>query len=205
MLTNLIALALLDSQIAEIFRSPFVVPVAGCAMIGSIAVSRMWSGVRTREIQSQERLARIAQGLPPDPEWNQEMVAQALTQPTAQAAPSQKAWGQPSDGAGARRAGLILCAIGVGLMFFFAFLAMVLRERDVLSGAAAGILPLAVGGGFLVDARARTRAYDRWMETMRLREPNFGSVPVSSLPGNAPPPPPPTLTPAQASDWRPLH
>ena len=195
-------------ELAGVFNSPFVVPVAGCAMIGSIVVAGIWSGVRTREIKSHERLARIAQGLPVEPEWDGEAVRQATTQV---AAPALKQYGSPNDGAGARRAGIVLSSIGFGLIVFFAFLAIVLRERDVFSGAAAGIIPLAIGIGFFVDANHRRRDYDRWLEVARSGAPGFG-LPAYNAIGTdtavnpaVPPPPPVGMTPAQASDWRPLH
>ena len=203
MLTGMFALTLMDSGIAEALHSPFIVPVAGCAMIGSIVVAGIWSGVRTKEIQSHERLARIAQGLPVEPEWDAEMLRKATTA----GAPAPKPYGRPSDGAGAHRAGMMLCSIGAGLMVFFIFLSIVLRDRDVMSGAAAGILPLAIGIGFFIDAKHRKQEYDRWMQTVRPRDSEFGASgfggPVTDAPASAAPPPP--MTPAQASDWRPLH
>ena len=53
------ALALFTNPI----DTPFAVPVAGCVMILGIVVAGIWSGVRTREMQSQERLAAIAKGI----------------------------------------------------------------------------------------------------------------------------------------------
>ncbi len=202
MFTQMVAFMWMNGGIGEALNSPFIVPVAGCAMIGSIVVAGIWSGVRNKEIQSHERLARIAQGLPVEPECDQEVLRRA----TAQGAPAPKPFGRPSDGAGAQRAGLVLCSIGVGLIVFFAFLAIVLRERDVFSGAAAGIIPLAIGIGFLFDARTRRKTHDRWMETVRPGGSGFEAsgfaAPVTDA---APPSPPPPMTPAQASDWRPLH
>ncbi len=203
MLTQMVAFMWMNGGIGEALNSPFIVPVAGCAMIGSIVVAGIWSGVRNKEIQSHERLARIAQGLPVEPEWDQEVLRRA----TAQGTPAPKPYGRPSDGAGAHRAGLVLCSIGVGLIVFFAFLATVLRERDVFSGAAAGILPLAIGIGFFIDARTRREAYDRWMAMVRPGASEFGTSAfapsMTEAPASTPPPPP--MTPAQASDWRPLH
>lgn len=197
MLFATVVSSLLDSSLGEVFNSPFVVPVAGCAMIASIVVAGIWSGVRTREIRSHERLARIAQGLPVEPDWDEHTLHQART--TSAAQPSAR----PNNGSGARRAGLVLLSIGIGLIVFFAFLAMVVRVREVLSGAAAGILPLAIGIGFMIDANLRRRDYDLWLDTVR-----DAVSPVDATgfrPEHAAQNPPSTLTPAQASDWRPLH
>lgn len=193
--------ALASLLYSEWYESPFIIPVAGCAMIGSIAVAGIWSGVRNREIRSQERLAMIAQGLQPEPDW-EDSAAKAASQ---QNGPKSKGFGRQTDGAGARRAGLILVSIGCGLMVFFAFLSLVLRERDVLSGAAAGILPMAIGVGFLVDARLRRQEWERARERESLGQPDVPEPLPEPLLRVPPPPPPVSATPAQASDWRPLH
>lgn len=190
----------MDGEIAAILNSAFVVPVAGCLMIASIGVAGIWSGVRTRELRSHERLALIAQGLTPEPEAIQPEVQESLS------APMSRSVATPWDpGAKARRAGMVLCGVGIGIILFFAALALILAERDVLSGAAVGILPAAIGAGFLVDARVKKREYEAALV--------LGRVPAGrDLPSPPPPqtvPPPPLLreagelTPAQASDWRP--
>ena len=43
------------------------------------------------------------------------------------------------------------------MILFFVVLAAILRERDVLSGAAVGLIPLAIGVGFMIDARLKAR------------------------------------------------
>lgn len=214
MLSPIFAFTLLDSSVVGVMNSPFVVPVAGCAMIGSIVVARIWSGVRTREIQSAERLARIAQGLPLEPEWDPAALRQGGLDAAASPAPTQ-APGRLNDGSGARRAGLILCSIGLGLIGFFFFLALAVRTPEVLSGAAAGIIPLAIGIGFLVDGMLRRRDYERWHAAASYPTPQLPlefttsgfppPPPMSTDFGNVPPPPHPELTRTEFSDLRPLH
>ena len=195
-----------DGQIAEVFNSPFIVPVAGCAMIAGISMMGIWSGVRNREIRSQERLTRIAHGLPVEPEMP-EAVAAAVGQAAASASTAAPNPGRrPNDGAGARRAGMVLSSIGLGLILFFTALAIIVQTREVMAGSAAGLIPLAIGVGFLIDARMRKREYDRMVAT----RPAFGAA--GSGMGDfaaqqaAPLPPPPMgMSSAQASDWRPLH
>jgi hypothetical protein len=143
---HLAVLALLSTGAIE---SPFIVPVAGCVMILGIVAVSVWSGVRNREIQSQERLAAIARGvaIPPTPE------ELAMTH------------GRPTSNATRRRdnvrlaAIILLCGAG-GLIAFFVVLASVLHERDVLCGAAAGLIPLGIGVGLFLDARLQTRQLD---------------------------------------------
>jgi hypothetical protein len=126
--------------------SPFIVPVAGCLMILGIVVSGVWSGNRSNELKSQERLAAIARGVPLPPTVEELAIIH----------------GKPSiDGTrrrgNTRRAGIILLGSAAGLILFFFALASILQVREVLCGAAAGLIPLGIGVGFLVDARIQTR------------------------------------------------
>lgn len=187
------------------YNSPFIVPVAGCAMIGSIVVAGIWSGVRTREIRSHERLARIAQGLPVEPDMD-DAVASAMMSKSGSGANfggSGPRW--PTDGGNARRAGIVLVSIGLGLMGFFVLLALLVRTTEVLIPAAAGLIPFAIGVGFLVDARLKRKEFEQHREWHRFSGMGMGPAdPVMSTPP-PPPPPPEGMSAAQASDWRPLH
>ncbi len=131
---------------SDIVSSPFIVPVAGCFMILGIVVASIWSGIRNREIQSTERLAAIAKGV--------------AVPPTAEELAAMH--GQPSIDntrrrGNTRRAGIILLGTAAGVILFFVVLSSILQERDVLCGAAAGLIPLGIGAGFLIDARIQTR------------------------------------------------
>ncbi|MES2389995.1 MAG: hypothetical protein V4555_00030, partial [Acidobacteriota bacterium] len=56
--------------------------------------------------------------------------------------------------------GIVLLGCSAGLILFFLALAAVLKERDVLCGAAVGLIPLGIGVGFLVDAKIQKRDMD---------------------------------------------
>ena len=131
---------------SDAWDSPFSVPIAGCAMVACIVVASMASQNRKRELQSQERLAAIAKGIPVPP--TEEELAMIHGKPSTD---STRRRGNT------RRAGIILLGAAAGLILFFVFLSTVLQERDVLCGAAAGLIPLGIGVGFLVDARIQTR------------------------------------------------
>jgi len=62
----------------------------------------------------------------------------------------------------ARRAGIVLVSLGVGLVLFFAALSVVVHVREVLAGAAAGLIPLAIGIGFFVDYNLQKRELSRF-------------------------------------------
>ena len=136
------ALAMLGVE----WNSPFIVPVAGCAMVLGIVVAGIWSGIRNREIQSRERLEAIARGvpIPPTPE------ELAITHGKPAASLTRRR-------ANIRLAGIVLLATAAGLILFFCALAAVLQERDVLCGAAVGLIPAAIGVGFLIDTKIQTR------------------------------------------------
>ena len=140
------------SSLGDVANSPFIVPVAACFMVLGIAGFKAWSGTRRRELESQERLAAIARGMTPPPTTD-EIAINSATQ------------GQPAPSAIRRRAysrlwGIVLCGTAVGLILFFITLAAVLHERDVLSGAAVGLIPLGIGIGLLIDARIQSREID---------------------------------------------
>ncbi len=131
------------------WNSPFIVPVAGCLMILGIVLGGVWSSVRNREIQSRERLEAIARGVPIPP--TPEELAITHGRPTSDLRRRR---------ANIRLAGVVLIASAVGIILFFVGLAAVLQERDVLCGAAVGLIPLAVGAGFLIDTKIQTNEMD---------------------------------------------
>jgi hypothetical protein len=130
----------------EIANSPFIVPVAGCLMIAIIVVAGNWSGARKRELESQERLAAIAKGLVPPPTREELEITRARPMSN-----SDRRYGN------IRLAGIILVCGAIGITAFFCILSWVLGERDVLCGAACGLIPLGIGVGFLIDANLQKK------------------------------------------------
>jgi hypothetical protein len=131
---------------SDFVSSPFIVPVAGCAMVLGIVIASFWSETRKREIQSHERLAAIAKGVPVPP--TVEELAIMHGRPSAD---STRRRGN------VRRGGLVLLGVAAGLVAFFITLSAILQVRAVLAGAAAGLIPLGVGVALLIDARIETR------------------------------------------------
>jgi hypothetical protein len=139
------ALALLSNA----WDSPFIVPVAGCFMIAVIVIASTAAASRKREIESQERLAAIAKGIMPPP--TQEELALSRPQPTSSA---ERRFNN------IRLTGIILTCGAVGVILFFCIVSAILSQRDVLGGAACGLVPLGLGVGFLIDARLQKRDLD---------------------------------------------
>jgi hypothetical protein len=93
-----------------------------------LPVAGLYTYYRVRKLRSEERLAALARGaeIPVEPELSQF--------------------------ARSRRAGILLVCGGLGFMMMFGVIAKVVDERDTLVAAAFGILPLAVGIGYFLDA-----------------------------------------------------
>ena len=88
----------------------------------------MYMFYRVRKLKTEERLAALARGaeIPVEPELSQY--------------------------ARSRRAGILLVSGGVGFILMFALIARVVGEPETLVASAFGVLPLAVGLGYFVDA-----------------------------------------------------
>jgi len=93
-----------------------------------IPVAGMYLYFRVRKLRTEERLAALARGaeIPMEPEM--------------------------SHYAGSRKAGILLVSGGVGLIVMFAMIARIVGDHETLVGSAIGVLPLAVGLGYFVDA-----------------------------------------------------
>jgi Domain of unknown function (DUF6249) len=93
-----------------------------------LPVAALYTYYRVRKLRTEERLAALAKGaeIPMEPELSQF--------------------------ARSRRAGLLLVSGGLGFMIMFAAVARIMEEPHALVAAAFGILPLAVGIGYFLDA-----------------------------------------------------
>jgi hypothetical protein len=134
------------------FLSPFVVPVAGCA-VGMVAIiSGIWFEAQQRRNKAEQRMAMIARGIP-IPEIERLLGA----------GDDEKRVKDPLRSLGnARRAGIVLTSVGVGLILFFVMLTGILHVPAILSGAAAGLIPLAIGVGFFIDYNLQKRELSRF-------------------------------------------
>jgi hypothetical protein len=136
----------------DFMMSPFIVPVAGCA-VGAVAiVSGIWFEAQQRRNKAEQRMAMIARGVP---------IAEI--EKLLGSGDEEKRVRDPLRSLGnARRAGIVLASLGVGLILFFAALSVVVHVREVLAGAAAGLIPLAIGIGFFVDYNLQKRELSRF-------------------------------------------
>jgi len=93
-----------------------------------IPLAALYTYYRVRKLRTEERMAALARGaeLPMEPELSQF--------------------------AKSRRAGILLVSSGLGFMLMFGVIARVVGEPETMAAAAFGILPVAVGIGYFVDA-----------------------------------------------------
>jgi hypothetical protein len=126
--------------------SPFIVPVAAFALVLGIIVVANISNYHNRRLKSEERLAAIAKGLPLPPDPETDLVAGRTAYVD-----------RPQNARGLRTGGIVCISVGVGMGLFSFFLAWIVQEHDVLAVGAAGLIPLAIGVGLLVDYGLRVR------------------------------------------------
>jgi hypothetical protein len=138
---------------SDLLSSPFVVPVAGCIMILGLGVAGIYSEIRVKELRSQERIAMLNRGVPLA---DIERMMRSATE-------EEKKVRDPLRGLGnARRTAMVLISLGVGLGIFGLLLFDILQIRPTLIVAAAGVINLAIGLGFLVDYNMQKRELSRF-------------------------------------------
>jgi len=93
-----------------------------------LPVAALYTYYRVRKLRTQERLAALERGtqIPMEPELTQY--------------------------ARSRRAGILLVCGGLGFMAMFAVIGRVVGEPETFAAGAFGILPVAVGIGYFIDA-----------------------------------------------------
>jgi hypothetical protein len=133
--------------------SPYIVPVAGCA-VGAVAiVSGIWFEAQQRRNKADQRMAMIARGMP---------IAE-IERLLGTGEEEKRTPKDPIRSLGnARRSGIVLVSVGVGLILFGLALTAIVQDRDVLTVAAAGLIPLAIGIGFFIDYNLQKRELSRF-------------------------------------------
>ena len=137
----------------EAFNSPFIVPIGAFAVAIVAVIAGIWSQAHAVRVKAEQRMAMLARGLP---------IAE-IEQLLGSGADEKKAPKDPLRSlSNARRAGIILVSTGAGLMLFFFALTAIIGQREILSGAAAGLIPFAIGIGFFIDYNLQKRELSRF-------------------------------------------
>ncbi len=137
----------------EIFHSPLIIPLGAFVVAIVAIVSGIWSDAHTKRIRADQRMAMLARGMSIDD------IEKVLGKVREEEVPVKDPLRSLSN---ARRAGIVLVSTGLGLVLFFITLTAIVRERNVLAGAAAGLIPLAIGIGFFVDYNLQKRELSRF-------------------------------------------
>lgn len=139
----------------NMFSSPFIIPVVGMLLaLGIILISHVSNYYKQRLI-SEERLTALEKGLTLPP---QEMEGFRPRDP----------WARIN---GIRTGGITTIAVGMGLMLFGWVLYWVTQERGTLVVAGAGLIPLCIGIGLLVDYRIQIRNFETAQHFARSSQP----------------------------------
>lgn len=135
------------------FDSPFIVPVAGCIMILGLGASGIYSEMRGKELRSQERITMLNRGVP---------IAEIERMMDTVRDENKRVRDPLRSLANTRRSATVLLSCGVGLGLFGLLLYAILGIRPVLIVAAAGVINLAIGAGFLLDYSMQKRELARF-------------------------------------------
>lgn len=140
-------------MLMEIWSTPFIVPVAGCAMVLGLGVAGIYSEIQSKRLRAEQRMAMLSRGVPI------EEIEKILTKGGDIDRPVRDPLRSLAI---ARRTALVLISSGIGLIIFGLLLAAILQIREVYATPAAGVIPLAIGIGFLVDYKLQARELARF-------------------------------------------
>ncbi|HEY6377202.1 MAG TPA: DUF6249 domain-containing protein [Edaphobacter sp.] len=144
-----------------------IIPIGAfvVAIVGIVA--GIWSQAHAVRIKAEQRMAMLARG----------MSIADIEQLLGSGQDEKKAPKDPLRSLGnARRAGIVLVSTGAGLILFFFALTAIIGEHEILSGAAAGLIPLAIGIGFFIDYRLQKRELSRFGLEVDAELPQGGRV-----------------------------
>jgi hypothetical protein len=143
-------------SLTGIFNAATIIPL-GAFLVAIVAiVSGAIGQAHSRRLKAEQRIAMVQHGL------SAEQIDQLL-KPTNDDGEEQIKTKDPLRSLGnARRAGVVLVSIGVGLIVFGDLLSAILGVRQILAIAASGIIPLAIGIGFFVDYHLQRRELARF-------------------------------------------
>jgi hypothetical protein len=105
-----------------------VIGLVAVVLTCGLPVAALYTYYRVRKLRTEERLAALARGAEIPMEQEMSQFARSL------------------------RAGILLVSGGLGFITMFAVIARIVGEPETLVASAVGILPLAVGIGYFLDA-----------------------------------------------------
>jgi hypothetical protein len=136
------------------FFSPFVIPLGAFVVAIVAIVSGIVSQMHARRTKADQRMALLARGVP---------IAEIEAILKSSSEHEERPVKDPMRSLGnARRAAVVLISSGLGIITFLVLVSYIVQERDVLAGAAVGVIPLLIGVGFVVDYQLQKREMSRF-------------------------------------------
>ena len=137
----------------EVFATPLIIPLGAFAVAIVAIIAGIWSQAHRERVRAGQRMAMLARGMSVV-----EIERLMGTKEEEQRSPKDPLRSLSN----ARRTGIILVSSGTGIMLFFFALTAIIGEREILSGAAVGLIPLAIGIGFFIDYYLQKRELSRF-------------------------------------------
>lgn len=117
------------------------IPIAAILMVLGVVVAGVWGQAQARRIKADQRMTMLARGLPIAE------IERLLGSGEGEASATR----DPLRSLGrVRRTALVLTSLGVGVIAF-GLVVVAISDREKLWVPGAGLIPLAIGLGFLVD------------------------------------------------------
>jgi hypothetical protein len=135
--------------------SPYVVPLGAFAVAIVAIIAGILSQAHTTRVKAEQRMAMISRGASVE---EIERLLGRKDEPEHVAPPKDPLRSLSN----ARRTGIVLCSVGFGLVAFFIVLTIIIQQREIMAGAAAGLIPLAIGIGFFIDYNLQKRELSRF-------------------------------------------
>lgn len=131
----------------------WAIPIGAFVVAIVAIVSGVVGDAQRQRLKAEQRMAMVARGVPVND------IDKLLSKASGDGRPVR----DPLQSlANTRRTAIVLISTGVGLALFFVVLSIVVDVRDVLCGAAVGLIPLAIGVGFLIDYNLQKRDLSRF-------------------------------------------
>jgi hypothetical protein len=131
----------------------FMIPLGAFVVAIVAIVAGIMGEAHRQRLKADQRLAMVARG----------MNAEDIDKLLGKTNDDGKRVRDPIQGlVNTRRTAIILISSGVGLILFFVALMTIVNEHDVLAGACVGLIPLAIGVGFLIDYKLQKRDLSRF-------------------------------------------
>jgi hypothetical protein len=131
----------------------FMIPLGAFAVAIVAIIGGILGEAHRQRLKAEQRMTMVARGM------SAGEIDKLLGKSNVDAKPAKDPLRSLAN---TRRTAIVLISSGLGLALFFITLASVQRQFDILSGAAVGFIPLAIGIGFLIDYKLQKRDLSRF-------------------------------------------